>query len=290
MKRTILSIVALLCMTFAMAQQKSHTIQRGETIESIAKKYNVSVYALQEANPDIKDMFYVGMKLVIPEGNTHIGSNDNNIYQDNVNNDYSVFPPMNGIEDQTHFSSESENDDNHVTPLFGNVVWDRSDTGIELTAMTDKKLKFKYWAAYMGWNFYGVALRFGAIFEKKPKTEGTRNEIDYAGSLGYNFRIKFADFLYLDLRPYVNYAHSEYEIANGYETKETKNGHYYSVTTWKKKKTDGFSCSFEPAIGLRPHKSFDIRIGYSWDFNKFKFKKKYKSEGAFVGLTWYIND
>lgn len=105
MKRTIISIVALLCMTFAMAQQKSHTIQRGETIESIAKKYNVSVYALQQANPDLQEMFYVGMKLVIPQQahtNIHESSGER------VIEDYNPFLDMEGPEKKSLANIEKE--------------------------------------------------------------------------------------------------------------------------------------------------------------------------------------
>ena len=66
MKKLALCVVALLSMTCAMAQQKSHTVQRGETLESIAQKYNVSVSALKSSNPNAANAVYVGMKLTIP--------------------------------------------------------------------------------------------------------------------------------------------------------------------------------------------------------------------------------
>lgn len=47
----------------------SHIVERGETLESIAQKHGVTTKQLHEANPDINDFFYVGMKLNIP--NTH---------------------------------------------------------------------------------------------------------------------------------------------------------------------------------------------------------------------------
>ena len=66
MKKILVCLFMLLPFMSIMAQQVAHTVQRGETLESIAKKYNVSVYALTQSNPDAKDLFYVGMKLVIP--------------------------------------------------------------------------------------------------------------------------------------------------------------------------------------------------------------------------------
>lgn len=49
--------------------QSTHIIQRGETIELVAKRYNMSVSDLMSANPGI-DIYYSGMKLNIPEGKT----------------------------------------------------------------------------------------------------------------------------------------------------------------------------------------------------------------------------
>lgn len=60
----LLAIGVLVCM--AQTMQK-HTVQRGETMESIAQKYGVTVSAMKEANPNIGEYFYVGMVLNVPE-------------------------------------------------------------------------------------------------------------------------------------------------------------------------------------------------------------------------------
>lgn len=46
---------------------KEHIIERGETLESIAKKYGVTTDAIIKLNPVVKDMFYSGMIINIPE-------------------------------------------------------------------------------------------------------------------------------------------------------------------------------------------------------------------------------
>lgn len=77
MKKFILSFTLLLTTLSLSAQTSlSHTVQRGETIESVANKYGISVNDLQQANPDTKEYFYAGMKLVIP-----IKTNTQNITQ-----------------------------------------------------------------------------------------------------------------------------------------------------------------------------------------------------------------
>lgn len=67
-KRILCSMLLAINILMCMAQTvQKHTVQRGETIESIAQKYGVTVSAMKEANPNIGDYFYVGMVLNVPE-------------------------------------------------------------------------------------------------------------------------------------------------------------------------------------------------------------------------------
>ena len=66
MKRLILCVMVVFSITMMAQEVKTHTIQRGETIESIAAKYQVSVDAIKKANPNVGEVYYVGMKLNIP--------------------------------------------------------------------------------------------------------------------------------------------------------------------------------------------------------------------------------
>lgn len=75
----ILTIMMVFNLSFAQTADREHTIQRGETIESIAKMYNVTQQQILDANPLAKDMFYAGMVIKIPQAsNTNIASNNNN--------------------------------------------------------------------------------------------------------------------------------------------------------------------------------------------------------------------
>lgn len=80
-KKMILSV--LLCtvcvVTMAQSQTVTHVVQRGETIESIAKYYNVSVEDINKANPNADGIVYVGMKLNIPTSSKPqiVSNNDN---------------------------------------------------------------------------------------------------------------------------------------------------------------------------------------------------------------------
>ena len=67
-KKMILSVLfcTVCVVTMAQSQTVTHVVQRGETIESIAKYYNVSVEDINKANPNADGIVYVGMKLNIP--------------------------------------------------------------------------------------------------------------------------------------------------------------------------------------------------------------------------------
>lgn len=67
-KKLFLSVLLCTVCMFAMAQSQTvtHVVQRGETIESIAEYYNVSVEDIDKANPNMDGVVYVGLKLNIP--------------------------------------------------------------------------------------------------------------------------------------------------------------------------------------------------------------------------------
>ena len=67
MKKLLLLCAICCCALTAAAQSTVHTVQRGETLASIAKQYHLSVDELKAANPYIGKKLYVGIKLQIPE-------------------------------------------------------------------------------------------------------------------------------------------------------------------------------------------------------------------------------
>lgn len=68
MKKLFFFIILLSAsLTISAQTSRNHTIQRGETLESIAQAYGVTVTDIRNANPNANNYFYVGMILVIPE-------------------------------------------------------------------------------------------------------------------------------------------------------------------------------------------------------------------------------
>lgn len=68
MKKLILiCIITLSCSWIANAQKfKAHTVKQGETVESIARKYQVSVSDIYALNPDAKKKLNLNSVLIIP--------------------------------------------------------------------------------------------------------------------------------------------------------------------------------------------------------------------------------
>lgn len=71
----MLKIKTLLCVAVlavsalsASAENIVHTVARGETLESIASRYHTTVDAIREANPNLDDMLYTGLKITVPVG------------------------------------------------------------------------------------------------------------------------------------------------------------------------------------------------------------------------------
>lgn len=66
MKRLFFVMLMCIVTITLSAQTKVHTVQRGETVASVAKKYGISVDELKKANPNVNNFFYIGMALTIP--------------------------------------------------------------------------------------------------------------------------------------------------------------------------------------------------------------------------------
>jgi murein DD-endopeptidase MepM/ murein hydrolase activator NlpD len=74
LRNLLIFLAMLLCQT-VLAQQREHTVERGETLASIAEKYGLSEAQLKAANPNMT-MCFAGVKLVIPDPNAPAAASD----------------------------------------------------------------------------------------------------------------------------------------------------------------------------------------------------------------------
>lgn len=74
MLKAVISVAVLFVMATAMpAMALEHTVKRGETLESIAAQYGVTVEAIRAANPNV-NLIVTGIKLEIPEKSQNDGA------------------------------------------------------------------------------------------------------------------------------------------------------------------------------------------------------------------------
>ena len=155
-KIIIILVICALNLSFCLAQDtRTHTVKRGETIESIAQKYGTTVEAIKSANPNMGKFFIVGMKLNIP---TAIPTPVIPVTPDNNNN---VTDKLKTSDKQKELPKPQTNqDEQNNSRENSQYIIDKDNE-----SLADK------------WTFYA---KLGAIFYKTQKTGNT-----YTSSLGF---------------------------------------------------------------------------------------------------------
>lgn len=146
--KKILMTMFMACFTSVFAQTESlHTVQRGETLETIATKYGVTVDALKQANKDAQQYLYAGMKLVIPQKNASVTDEKKtgNRETTNTNNYGSLTQERYGSDANYH--TENMQKDNvrsnletksYESGIITHIGWGKmTDLGKEFTSNTE---------------------------------------------------------------------------------------------------------------------------------------------------------
>ena len=192
MKRIILFTLFFISVFTSQAQtMKSHTIARGETIESIAKKYGITLEELLKANPGVERMHYVGMALKIPTiQQTLSTSTDTEKVKDPVETKSLIQPNSSG--------TESIHDDGMYTHAGkGNIIGEVNFQFIQpMDELEDFYDGFNFGMCfYMGYRYYPhnnffvegmLGYRFFGLSRKSPSMSMTYHCISipiHAGAL-----------------------------------------------------------------------------------------------------------
>lgn len=123
------------------AKEREHTIQRGETIETIAKMYNVIPQSIYDLNPGLKDMFFVGIVIKIPESNMKF--NTNNIAVEGYKTVYRTNPQDENSNTGKDLANNENQTNQEMSPTAFNAIY-LSYYG-----------QFKYFDS----GFYGIGMR-----------------------------------------------------------------------------------------------------------------------------------
>lgn len=269
MKNFLVLLMVMFAITSTAQNVMTHTVQRGETLESIAKKYNVTVEGLTKANPDAAKFFFTGMKLNIPNEEKVLPSTSIQTKQDNVENS------------SAHSSSQAPSTD--YSPQYS------EPSSSNLSASTDPQLiggmdytfmlkpDIKVYGLRMNWNGLGykwLSMDWGMQHEFVK--HGSTN-----GFLGIGLSPKYTIgpiLIGAHLYPYVN-LYSQYEIKGYYEKTGNPKG--------EDKTKVGYGGALDLMAGLKLFTTSGGTIIYltgSYHVDAFEFKTK----GAFKNGLWGI--
>ena len=251
MKRLLTSIMMLLSVMIVQAQQVVHTVQRGETLESIAQKYHVTKEAITKNNPYAADAFYVGLKLYIPTAQSediqqNTGQSQNEAIQPapyNGNNDYSQ-------NKQSEYSYSNDSNSSTSTSTFN-------------PQKQEGAFDVQYHAIDNGWGIGvsggGSYFLFGYDYYFGKESEGMSSNMGMEIYAGGNYRYHITEYIYLEGRIFAGY----YQ----WDTKFNKvKG--YSIDDIKVR---------EAFLGISP------RAGL-----RYKFKKENCLDRFNIGLTFFL--
>ena len=168
--KRLLSAICMMafCICLAVAQTNTikHTVDRGETLASIAKRYAITEAKLIELNPDAAQFVYVGMELIIPVVSTETATEQKQVYNntDNLSNIVAYSPISNS---DTNFSYNDSFEKNRKSSYF--------ELGYSASTFEDVKSSGSYgfgWTSlpwpiadriYMGLHFSPLGFNFGLV-------------------------------------------------------------------------------------------------------------------------------
>ena len=107
----MLAIIMGMCMASAQTKTVKHSVERGETLASIAKRYGTTNEKIIELNPDASQFIYVGMELTVPVTEATASStvepnhakSDASLFSQNNKNDVTISNNQSTVEKEPGF-------------------------------------------------------------------------------------------------------------------------------------------------------------------------------------------
>lgn len=272
-KKYFLSVLfCTVCMfTMAQSQTVTHVVQRGETIESIAEIYKVSVEDINKANPNADGIVYVGMKLVIP-------TNTKELSQSYSENKESVSRRITSKEQemQNRIAQKSEEETYKSNKTISNNSYYYGD-GSSFSFLYQSDVKLYGLQMELGTNLF--CLTASIISDLKFGGKDTSSAMAWLGA-GVRRKLVFGDNFLIQgkLYPYIGLSQSNTpkNIETGQEAKD------------KTKFTYGASADISLGFKLyntsKGNSTF-LHVGYAVIASEFEIKGMFKSGCIMVGLT-----
>lgn len=276
-KKIFLSVLFCTVCMFGMAQSQTvtHVVQRGETLESIAEYYKVSVEDINKANPNADGIVYVGMKLSIPTNSTiqNIVTKEERQSAKEVTEHNIQFQNT----DSYVAKDNGENRPNHQMTSNNSLKYGE---GSSFSFLYQSEAKLYGLQMEMGTNLF--CLTASIISNLKFGKKGTSASTAWLGA-GVRRKLVFADnFLILGkLYPYIGLAQSN----------TSKNIEIDQEAEDKTKFTYGASADVSVGIKLwntaKGNSTF-LHVGYAIMASEFETKGLFKGGCIMVGFTTII--
>lgn len=181
-KFIVMLVITVIYTTAISAQTVTeHTVGRGETLESIAKKYNTTTNEITSLNPNAAQFIYVGMKLKIP---VKTGKNGNISSDNNAKNEIRI------SNNQINTVAETGNGNKKNNKVRSSGVYKQqyenykrnTDVRIEESTLQDSKTNMNDYCHY--------GLAYNASFEDAGHgSYGLDGTVYFSSGFGFNMGI-----------------------------------------------------------------------------------------------------
>lgn len=272
-KKIFLTVAFCTVSVFTMAQSQTvtHVVQRGETIESIAEIYKVSVEDINMTNPNADGIVYVGMKLVIPT-NTKEPSLNYSESKDSV----SRRTTSKDQENQNRIAQKNEEETYKSNKTISNNSFYYGD-GSSFSFLYQSDAKLYGLQMELGTNLF--CLTSSIIGDLKFGGKETSSAMAWLGA-GVRRKLVFGDnfLIQCKLYPYIGLSQSNTpkNIETGQEAKDETKFTY--------------GASADISLGLKLYNtskgnSTFLHVGYAIIASEFETKGMFKGGCIMVGLT-----
>lgn len=126
MKRILMLMMIAVCFAISAQTTTNYTVQRGETLASIAQKFGISEAAILETNPNAKQYLVAGMTLLIPSAKSNkeeIETTHHTEISENKNSNTADSPLLSANKSSV-FSSEDAIESLPKSKIYFNYNWD----------------------------------------------------------------------------------------------------------------------------------------------------------------------
>lgn len=263
-----IALGCLMCVTVnavvAQEVQIQHEVHRGETLESIAEHYGITVEMIKEANPKMGDFAFTGMKLNIP--------NDGKKVANHSAESEKTVPAKKTVDIDNETVGYAENKSVNVG-LKSKDVKGNADTEGNLYYIGVKG-GWGVGLSYNGDSSFPVGLGFGYLFYETGEV--------FSSNGGYFFHVDYTQAFWLDAKETI---YIRPVLGLGYGMIEGKGKHGYESYNYK---VNGMMANIHPQMGLKlwttaKGNAVCLSVGYLYQALKFKFE----GDGCFTaGLSF----